>query len=58
MDDAERLRKRVERIEKAIADQRAFLHRIPDPDTRERGEVHLFELIEMRDALTAQLQVA
>ena len=58
MDDAERLRKRIERVDKAIADQRAFLHRIPDPDTRERGEMHLFELIEMRDALAAKLQEA
>ena len=55
MDDAEMLRKRLERIEKAIADQRAFLHRIPDPDTRERGEAHLFQLVEMRDELRAKL---
>ena len=55
MDDAEHLRKRLARIEKAIADQRAFLHRIPDPDTRERGEAHLFRLVEMRDELHAKL---
>ncbi len=55
MDDAERLRKRLQRIEKAIADQRAFLHRIPDPDTREKGESHLFQLMEMRDELLAKL---
>jgi hypothetical protein len=54
MDDDEKYRRRVERVEKAIQDQRAFLHRIPDPDTRERGEVHLFELIEMREKLMSE----
>ena len=57
MDDAERLRRRLERVEKAIHDQRAFLHRIPDPDTRQRGEAHLFELVEMRERLKAEIQV-
>ncbi|MCX8254274.1 protein of unknown function [Beijerinckiaceae bacterium RH AL1] len=56
MDDHEKYRRRVERLEKAIQDQRAFLHRIPDPDTRERGEVHLFELIEMREKLMSELE--
>lgn len=56
MDDHEKYRRRVERLEKAIKDQRAFLHRIPDPDTRERGEVHLFELIEMREKLMSELE--
>ena len=56
MDDAEMSRKRLDRLDKAIQDQRAFLHRIPDPDTRERGEVHLFELIEMHEKLTADLE--
>lgn len=55
MDEQDRSRRRVERLEKAIQDQRAFLHRIPDPDTRERGEVHLFELIEMREKLAGDL---
>ena len=55
MEDAERLRKRLQRIEKAIADQRAFLHRIPDPDTRYKAEAHLFKLIDMRDDLVAKL---
>lgn len=55
MDDVEQIRKRLARIEKAIADQRAFLHRIPDPDTRERGEAHLFQLVELRDELRAKL---
>ena len=55
MDDHERSCRRIERLEKAIQDQRAFLHRIPDPDTRERGEVHLFELIEMHEKVVAEV---
>lgn len=58
MDDQDRPRRRVERLERAIQDQRAFLHRIPDPDTRERGEMHLFELIEMREKLVAEREQA
>ena len=56
MDDAERLRKRLDRLEKAVDDQRKFLHRIPDPDTRYKAESHLFQLIEMRDELAAKLR--
>ena len=58
MDEHDMSRRRVERLEKAIQDQRAFLHRIPDPDTRERGEVHLFELIEMREKLMVDREQA
>ena len=57
MDDQDRSRRRrVERLDRAIQDQRAFLHRIPDPDTRERGEMHLFQLIEMREKLMGDLE--
>jgi hypothetical protein len=58
MDDQDRSRRRVERLDRAIQDQRAFLHRIPDPDTRERGEVHLFQLIEMREKLAGEHEQA
>ncbi len=58
MDDQDKPIRRVERLERAIQDQRAFLHRIPDPDTRERGEMHLFELIEMREKLVAEREQA
>lgn len=51
MDDAEKSRRRAKRLDKAIQDQRAFLHRVPDPDTRERSEFHLIQLIEMRERL-------
>ncbi len=44
---------RVHRLDRAVSDQRAFLHRIPDPDTRERAEGHLLTLIDMRNAAVA-----
>lgn len=40
MDDAERSRRRAERLDQVIQDQRVFLHRVLDPDTRERSELH------------------
>lgn len=39
------------RIERAIEDQKAFLHRVPDPDTREQAETHLLTLVRMRDSI-------
>lgn len=49
--DPELYRRRLARIEQAISDQRTFLHRVPDPDTRERAETHLYRLIAMREHL-------
>lgn len=40
---------RLDRLERAIDAQKAFLHRVPDPDTRRRAETNLLVLIEMRD---------
>lgn len=42
---------RIARIEKAIADQKVFLHRVPDPDTRYRAEGNLMKLVEMSEAM-------
>jgi hypothetical protein len=42
---------RLSRIERAIVGQKMFVHRLPDPDTRERADGHLIELIEKRDRL-------
>ena len=41
---------RLAKLERVVDQQKAFLHRIPDPDTRERAEGHLHLLIDMRDA--------
>ena len=49
--EIERSLHRIERLEQAILDQRAFLYRVPDPDTRYRAEGNLMKLIEMRDDL-------
>lgn len=43
--------RRRARIERAIEDQKAFLHRVPDPDTREQAEAHLLTLVRMRDSI-------
>ncbi len=44
--------KRLQRLEAALAEQKAFIHRVPDPDTRERAEANLILLVQMRDAIT------
>ena len=38
---------RLARLRDVFEKQKAFLHRIPDPNTRERAEDHLFMLGEM-----------
>lgn len=42
---------RIRRVERAIEDQKAFLHRVPDPDTREKADAHLLELVDVRDRM-------
>lgn len=44
--------RRIKRIEDTIERQRAFIYRVPDPDTRERAESHLVRLIDVRDQLS------
>lgn len=44
-------RRRLERVERTLEAQKAFIHRVPDPDTRERAEANLMALVEMRDRL-------
>ena len=40
---------RLEKLERAYQAQKSFIHRVPDPDTRERADEHLIELVSMRD---------
>ena len=47
----ERSSQRLERIERALEAQRAYIQRVPDPDNRYRAETNLMTLLEMRDAL-------
>lgn len=54
----ERLIRRLRKIDEVIDRQRAFLYRVPDPDTRERAEGHLLTLIEMREQIAASLSPA
>ena len=42
--------RRLERIEKALSAQRAYISRVPDPDNRYRAETNLMTLLEMREA--------
>ena len=50
-----RLVKRLARLDDVIDRQRHFLHRVPDPDTREIAEKHLLQLIDMREELREQI---
>ena len=47
----ERSLQRLERIERALEAQRAYITRVPDPDNRYRAETNLMTLLEMREAL-------
>lgn len=40
---------RLQKLERAYQAQKSFIHRVPDPDTRERAEAHLIQLVTMRD---------
>ena len=42
---------RLERLERALEAQRAYIQRVPDPDNRHRAETNLMTLLEMRDTL-------
>ena len=49
----ERSLQRLERVERALDAQRAYIQRVPDPDNRYRAETNLMTLLELREA-TAQ----
>ena len=55
MDSGRKLEARLARLEETIVAQKAFCHRVPDPDTRERADGHLLDLIEKRDVLAEQV---
>ena len=47
----ERSLHRLERLERALEAQRAYIQRVPDPDNRHRAETNLMTLLEMRETL-------
>ena len=49
----ERSLQRLERVDRALDAQRAYIQRVPDPDNRYRAETNLMTLLELREA-TAQ----
>ena len=40
---------RLARLDAVLEAQHRFIYSVPDPDTRERAENHLYRLIEMRN---------
>ena len=44
---------KLNRVNRAIEDQKTFISRVPDPDNRSLAEVNLATLVEMRDILQA-----
>ena len=44
---------RLAKLEAVVQAQRSFIYSVPDPDTRERAERHLCELMEMREEAVA-----
>ncbi len=46
---------KLNRVNRAIEDQKTFISRVPDPDNRCLAEVNLATLVEMRDALQSNL---
>ncbi len=46
----EQSQRRLERIERALEAQRAYIRRVQDPDNRYRAETNLFTLLEMKSA--------
>lgn len=46
----EHVRHRLERLDRALDAQRAYIQRVPDPDNRYRAETNLMTLLELREA--------
>ncbi len=46
----ERSLQRLERVDRALDEQRAYIQRVPDPDNRYRAETNLMTLLELREA--------
>ena len=46
---------KLQRVNRAIEDQKRFISRVPDPDNRSLAEINLATLIELRDRLEDQL---
>ena len=46
----ERSLQRLERVDRALDAQRAYIQRVPDPDNRYRAETNLMTLLELREA--------
>ncbi len=45
-------RTRLAKLDAVLEAQHRFIYSVPDPDTRERAENHLYRLIEMRDEVS------
>ena len=46
---------KLARIVRAIADQKQYIARVPDPDNRSSAEVNLSVLVELRERLCGEL---